>query len=333
MPRPAQRTQRATLDWSHDLLAAPTRRLFAAVSVFAGGWTLEAAEQVCGGVVGEELSVLRGLTELVEASLVRTTEADGQVRYSMHRVTREYAAERLAATSELADVERRHAEWVRELVETAEPHLVLRDLRAWQDRLKVEEDNLRRALRWTIDHQETDLGLLIGGACWRFWFHWATMREGVAWLEELLALPGARLGPGRGPAHCVPRRAVVAPGPPWIARRLPRGRRHPAVAGDRRRAARRRPRRCRLGRHAHGGPGPRFPPDRGEVALPAPSPHSHVGRMDQPERWSLRGGRLVPGMSPVDRRPRGDPRRRRSSDQALFAAHVRATVAGHQYGG
>ena len=162
------------------------------MSVFAGGWTLEAAEQVCGGVVGEELSVLRGLTELVEANLVRTTEADGQVRYSMHRVTREYAAERLAATPELADVERRHAEWVRELVETAEPHLVLRDLRAWQDRLKVEEDNLRRALRWTIDHQETDLGLLIGGACWRFWFHWATMREGVAWLEELLALPGAQ---------------------------------------------------------------------------------------------------------------------------------------------
>ena len=109
----------------------------------------------------------------------------------MDQLTREYAAELLAAMPDHDSVERRHAEWVLDLFETAEPHLVLRDLRTWQERLRDEEDNLRRALRWTIDHGATELGLRIGGACWRFWFHWAELREGSTWLETLLALPGS----------------------------------------------------------------------------------------------------------------------------------------------
>ena len=109
----------------------------------------------------------------------------------MDQLTREYAAELLAAMPDHDSVERRHAEWVLDLFETAEPHLVLRDLRTWQERLRDEEDNLRRALRWTIDHGATELGLRIGGACWQFWFYWAELREGVTWLEALLALPGS----------------------------------------------------------------------------------------------------------------------------------------------
>jgi predicted ATPase/DNA-binding CsgD family transcriptional regulator len=187
-----QRTQRATLDWSHDLLSAETRLLFASLSVFEGGWTLDAAEQLCGDAMGGPDAVFEGLSELVEASLVRTGEPGAQrVRYSMHQLTREYAADRLARMPERDDIERRHAAWVLGLVEMAEPHLMLRDLRDWQERLKTEEDNIRRALRWTIDHGATDLGLRIAGACWRFWYHWAALREGVAWLQAVLALPGA----------------------------------------------------------------------------------------------------------------------------------------------
>jgi predicted ATPase/DNA-binding CsgD family transcriptional regulator len=187
-----QRTQRATLDWSHDLLSEPAGRLFAALSVFAGGWTLEAAERVCSDAAGGTGAVFTSLTELVESSLVRVADSDGQdVRYSMHQLTREYAADRLSGMPEHESIELRQAEWVLDLVATAEPRLVLRDLRAWQERLRVEEDNIRRALRWATDHVDTELGLRIAGLLWRFWFHWAESREGIAWLEALLALPGA----------------------------------------------------------------------------------------------------------------------------------------------
>ena len=231
-----QRTQRATLDWSHDLLPEPTRRLFATLSVFAGGWTLEAAERVCADPDGDAAAVLSGLAKLVESSLVRTSGEDAHgVRYSMHQLTREYAAELLAAMPDHDSVERRHAEWVLDLFETAEPHLVLRDLRMWQERLRAEEDNLRRALRWTIDHGATELGLRIGGACWQFWFYWAELREGVTWLEALLAIPGLRhRGRAPGPRPLLAGRAVVAPGPLHrVTRGLPRGGRHPPFARHR----------------------------------------------------------------------------------------------------
>jgi DNA-binding CsgD family transcriptional regulator len=186
------RTQRATLDWSIDLLGQPTRRLFATLSAFAGGWTLGAAERVCADADGGTAAVLGGLAELVESSLVRISGEGAQgARYSMHQLTREYAAELLATMPDHDSIERRHAEWVLDLFETAEPHVVRHDLRTWQERLRAEEDNLRRALRWTIDHGATELGLRIGGACWQFWFYWAELREGITWLEALLALPGS----------------------------------------------------------------------------------------------------------------------------------------------
>ena len=180
--------------------------------------------------------MLGGLAELVESSLVRISGEDAQgARYSMHQLTREYAAELLAAMPDHDAVERRHAEWVLDLFETAEPHLVLRDLRTWQERLRDEEDNLRRALRWTIDHGATELGLRIGGACWRFWFHWAELREGITWLEALLALPGAdTAGEPRARALSSLAGAVVAPGPlRRVARGLPRGGEHPPLARHR----------------------------------------------------------------------------------------------------
>lgn len=184
-----QRTQHAALEWSYQLLDEPGQHLFACLSVFAGGWTLDAAERVCRLIDGHEIDVFATLAALVEHSLVRIDGTDGsEQRYVMLQVTREYAADRLADSPYHAAIERRHAEWVRDLVETAEPELILRDLRTWQEQLKREEENLRTALRWAIDHGEAELGLRTAGSCWRFWHHWGEFQEGITWLESVIEL-------------------------------------------------------------------------------------------------------------------------------------------------
>lgn len=104
----------------------------------------------------------------------------------MLQLTREYATELLADTGERSEIGRLHAEWVCDLVETAEPELVLRDLRSWQERLSREEDNIRVALTWAIDHREAELGQRIAGSLWRFWHYWGEFREGISWLESVL---------------------------------------------------------------------------------------------------------------------------------------------------
>jgi predicted ATPase/class 3 adenylate cyclase len=189
-----QRTLGATIDWSYDLLPPAERQLFARASVFAGGWTLEAADVVCnpGGELG--LDTLDGIGALVDNSLARTgsrTAGDEDQRFETLQVIREYAADKLALEQNAVVVHRRHAEWVAWLAETARPELRGRHLRTWQLRLRREEENIRAALRWALDTGEAGLGLRIASSVWDFWHYWAEVREGIGWLESLLALPAA----------------------------------------------------------------------------------------------------------------------------------------------
>ena len=174
-----QRTLRATIDWSHQLLDTEEARLFAYLSVFAGGWTRQAAERVCGE--GLRVQVLDGLESLVEHSLVqRATSGGDQLRFDMLETIREYARERLDASGAAADLARRHAHYFLDLAQDAEPHLTGPRADRWLQTLRVETDNLRSALRWAIDRGDppsVEIGLRMAACLWRFWQQTGALRE------------------------------------------------------------------------------------------------------------------------------------------------------------
>jgi predicted ATPase/class 3 adenylate cyclase len=170
-----QRALEATVDWSHDLLNADERQLFRRLSVFAGGWTLEAAEDVAGADIDR-------LESLVTKSLVLA--ADG--RFTMLETLRDYAAVKLA-DDEAADVRRRHAHHYAVLPERAADELTGPRQDAWLELLAAEDDNLRAALGWCLEDPDShELGLRMGADLVLFWYlrsrHW----EGWRWLEPLL---------------------------------------------------------------------------------------------------------------------------------------------------
>jgi predicted ATPase/class 3 adenylate cyclase len=187
-----QRTLRAAIAWSYDLLEPVERRLFARLSVFTGGWAFESAEAVCDP---EELGLdaLDGLTSLVDKSLIRRTEPSGRPsRFSMLETIREFGLEQLEAAGELEAVQRRHAEHFLDLALEVEPHLTAEDQGVWLDRCEQEHANLRAALRWAIDRGEAGPAQAAAGALWRFWQQRGHLAEGRRWLEETLAMPSGR---------------------------------------------------------------------------------------------------------------------------------------------
>jgi predicted ATPase len=204
-----QRTLRGAIAWSHDLLPAGERRLFARLSVFAGGWTLASAEAVCDPeALG--LDPLDGLTSLVDQSLVRRAEtAGGEARFTMLETIREFGREQLEGAGELEPVARRHAGYFLALAVAAEPHLVGAAQGEWLDRCDQEHANLHAALRWAVEAGEADRAQAAAGAIWRFWQQRGHLTEGRRWLEELLALPS-----GQGPT---PARAKALAGAGGIA--------------------------------------------------------------------------------------------------------------------
>ena len=152
-----QQTLRATIEWSHELLSAPERQFFARLAVFAGGCTLETAEQVTEA----DLDTLQAL---VDKSLLRHTEE----RFWMLETIREYAAERLEESGEAEELHRRHAEHFLALAEEAEPH-AQEYSREWLDLLEREHDNLRAALDSFEASDESQLALRTAGALSDFW--------------------------------------------------------------------------------------------------------------------------------------------------------------------
>ena len=184
-----QRTLRGTIEWSHDLLEAEHQRLFARLGAFTGGWTLEAAEAVCGA--GLDLEVLDGVGTLTDHSMLRAGDLEsGEPRFTMLETIREFAVERLALSGEEDDVRRRHAAFFRDLAEEAEAHLTREDRVLWLARLDEEHDNLRAALDWALRTGDVDTGLRIASAIWRFWLQRGHLSEGRTWLERLSVMPG-----------------------------------------------------------------------------------------------------------------------------------------------
>jgi predicted ATPase/DNA-binding SARP family transcriptional activator len=174
------RTLRAALDWSYQMLRPELQRIFAQLSVFRGGWTLEAAEAVCADPLA-----LDHLAELTECSLVLTDARSAAMRFSMLETLREYAAEVLSGEDQAA---RRHAEYFLALAETAEPKLTGPEQALWLERLGAEYDNLRAAFEWSQGTDgDPELGLRLAGALYLFLTVRAPLSEPLDWLLRALA--------------------------------------------------------------------------------------------------------------------------------------------------
>jgi predicted ATPase/DNA-binding SARP family transcriptional activator len=175
------------IDWSHDLLEPDAQRLFANLAVFAGGWTLEAAEDVCGSGV----DVVDGLAGLVDHSLVRLGGSDADPRFGMLETIRKYASARLDASGRRAQLERAHASFLVSLAEAAEPHL-RGSPGPWLARLEIEQDNVRAALDRLASNaagppDDAGTEARLAGAMWRFWYLAGHLHEGRARLEHALS--------------------------------------------------------------------------------------------------------------------------------------------------
>ncbi|HEX8746538.1 MAG TPA: tetratricopeptide repeat protein, partial [Pyrinomonadaceae bacterium] len=185
-----QQTMRSAISWSYDLLEEYERKLLNRLSVFAGGSTLKAAEKVCGASGDLQLEMLDAIASLVDKSLlVQKEQADGESRYRMLEVVREYAQEQLEGSGEGDEVQRRHAEFFRSLAERAEPELTGPRQAEWYERLEEEHDNLRAALQWSVTNN-VEGALRLAGAIGFFWNTRGHYTEGRRWYEEALRRSG-----------------------------------------------------------------------------------------------------------------------------------------------
>jgi predicted ATPase/DNA-binding XRE family transcriptional regulator/Flp pilus assembly protein TadD len=202
---PRHQTLRALIDWSHDLLSEPERVLLRRLSVFAGGWTLEAAESVCAGEGIEKHEILELLTQVVNKSLILAERKQGQeTRYHMLETIRQYARDKLWAAGEGERLPQHHLAYFVELAEQAEPNLRAFDMVMWLDRLEAEHDNIRAALLWALE-SDIEAELRLASALWWFWHIRDHKSEGTEWLERALSIETME----RGDQPLTPGRAMI----------------------------------------------------------------------------------------------------------------------------
>jgi non-specific serine/threonine protein kinase len=198
-------TLQATIDWSYGLLAEEERTLLARLSVFAGGWTLAAAEQVCGGAGIEERDVLDHLARLVDKSLVLAEPRGGETRYRLLETVRQYGQDKLSGSGHEARVKRRHLEFYLGLAEDFGSRILVAAERATVlTTLGQEHDNLRAALRHAAETGDTSVELRLCHALYLFWFLRGCWSEGRAWFRDALdrsAAEGRTKPRGRVLAH------------------------------------------------------------------------------------------------------------------------------------
>jgi len=184
-----QRTLRATLEWSLNLLSETERRLFIRLAVFNGGGTLKAIEEVCGRELGADVPGL--LTALVEKNLITPSERrDGELYFKLLETVREFNLELLGALNEDQELFRLHAEYFVKLAEKADDEIRGTAHEYWFKRLRSEQNNLRSALAWSFDHNELDLGNRLAGALDYYWYYNGLAAEGRRWTDLALERAG-----------------------------------------------------------------------------------------------------------------------------------------------
>jgi predicted ATPase len=187
-----QRTLQAAIGWSNDLLGEPEQRLLEELSVFAGGFSLEQVEAVCGPAEDLGVDVVDGISALAEHSLVQPValRASG-ARFQLLSTVRMFAAERLDARGKAETMRRRHAETYLALAERTAPILQGRDQARLLGLLAIEHDNFRAAFDWAIDRGEADIAMRLAAALWRYWQGRGYLEEGSATVQRILAMPAA----------------------------------------------------------------------------------------------------------------------------------------------
>jgi predicted ATPase len=187
-----QQTLRQAIDWSYDLLSEPEQKLFRRLSVFVGGFTLEAAESVCDTKQDLGLDMLDGMASMVDKSLVRQMEqADAEPRFAMLETLREYGVEKLSASGEEAATRRAHAAYCLVLAEEGAGENADGEQKEWIERFETEHDNFRAALDWLTGTHNAEWGLRLGLALFRFWEGREHFTEGRERFGKLLRLDEA----------------------------------------------------------------------------------------------------------------------------------------------
>ena len=191
-----QQTLRATIEWSYALLETRLQEVFRGLAVFAGSFSLDAAEQVAKAELDE-------ISALVDWSLLKPI---GDGRFLMLETIREYALEALEDSGETEEVRDRHLDYFLALVEEAEPNLTGPDQREWYDRLAVEHDNVGEALSYACDSDDGERALMLAGTIWRFWWNRGYTVESAHWYARAFAVgddasPTARARGAFGAAH------------------------------------------------------------------------------------------------------------------------------------
>ena len=206
---PRQQTLRALVDWSYDLLTKSEKALLCRLSVFAGGWTLSAAEAVCTGEPVEDWEVVDLLTTLSDKSLVVAEAAGDGTRYRLLETVRQYGGDRLAGRGETEAMQNAHLSWCVALAEEGYQQLAGPEQAVWLSRLEAEHDNLRAGLSWGLSREErlqgersnedglrfaNEDGLRFAASLWLFWSRRGHLSEGRRWLGLVLARADATGG-------------------------------------------------------------------------------------------------------------------------------------------
>jgi len=188
---PRHRTLRSMIDWGYDLLREREKLLLQRLSVFAGGWTLAAAEEVCAGAGIESRDLIDLLSSLADKSMVVAEQEDAQTRFRLLETVRQYARGRLEDTGGSAAVRLRHRDYYLALADEASPKLKGAEQSQWLQRLEEEHENLRAALEWSLVEAGSKGGLRLCGALQRFWWTRGHLTEGRQWCARLLGKAGA----------------------------------------------------------------------------------------------------------------------------------------------
>ncbi|MBK6425774.1 MAG: protein kinase [Blastocatellia bacterium] len=179
------RTLRASIEWSYQLLAPHLREVFGRLSVFRGGWTLEAAEAVFSSAENDGVATVDALEQLASSSLIVTDEGVDEIRFRMLETIREYSTG-LVASELRSSLRAEHARYFRAFVETADEKLAGREQHRWLSRVAADLDNVRAALDWSREVGESDIGLAIAASMGRFWTVRGFVSEGLAALRDVL---------------------------------------------------------------------------------------------------------------------------------------------------
>ena len=191
MAVPRQRTLEAAVSWSYELLSRPDRLLFARLAAFAGGWTLDAAEQVCGDEPLRRVDIADRLAHLVERSMIVADERGGRTRYGMLETLRQFGRDRLIESGAATGLRNSHLAWAVALAETAPPPITS----FWPPpQVAAETDNLRAALEWAYETGSYESGLRIMSRAWSGHFG---EENAPAEAAAPIRRPGADRGSGR----------------------------------------------------------------------------------------------------------------------------------------